>query len=234
MTLAMFLAVAYLSGGGTHASAASPSQRTIHKVPPPPDYFPLKKGDWWQYRSTNVSGETTGSTMRVVDIEKQPDQSIRYVLEVVGEGPYAQPIRDWYSKPKGWVITHKQLYVKTNQEAPFVPEKRYLKNPLRKGETWNWSGTGTAMSVNISTENLVAGEELVDVPAGKFHAMKVITHVTQAGSVLTQNYWYAPNVGLVQSTWQGDTTASLAPTVLLDWGPRPDHLVPTSLDRAIK
>ena len=41
---------------------------------------------------------------------------------------------------------------------------------------------------------------MVEVPAGKFQAMKVETKVIQAGTPVTKTYWYANWVGLVKST----------------------------------
>src|SRR3989440_59057 len=96
--------------------------------PPPPDYFPLRVGDWWNYRSTTADGKQSEFTIKVLSDEKQPDGTNRYLVETLTT---FQPIHDWYSKPSGWVLMHRIAYPKNEAlKADYQPVKQYLKNPL--------------------------------------------------------------------------------------------------------
>src|SRR5215210_4989687 len=71
---------------------------------PPPDYFPLRVGDWWKYRSTTADGKQSEFTLKVLSTEKQGDGTSLYLVETATS---FQPIHDWYSKPAGWVLMHR-------------------------------------------------------------------------------------------------------------------------------
>jgi hypothetical protein len=178
---------------------------------PPPDYFPLRAGDWWKYKST-AGSNSSEFTMKVLAAEKQADGTILYEVETVaGTRPM---IRDWYSKPQGWVLVHKQLYLANNMSANFDPVRQYLKNPLGAGATWGWKGAGM-MGVAIDETSKVVGSEEVIVPAGKFQAMKVTTSLTQGGAPVTKTYWYANWIGLVKSMTESGPIKST--TELVDY-----------------
>jgi uncharacterized protein DUF3108 len=158
------------------------------------DYFPLNVGDSWKYRSTTADGKQSDFTIKVLSEEKENGNTL-YLVETVST---FQPIHDWYSKPSGWVLMHRQEYVKAGQKAEYQPTKQFLKNPLTSGDSWSWKGKGM-MGLEIDESNEVSGPETVTVPAGKFEAMKVLTKVVQGGAPVTKTYWYAPGVGLVKS-----------------------------------
>ena len=191
------------------AMLAGMAQKT---QPPPPDYFPLRVGDWWKYRSTTADGKQSEFTIKVLSDEKQSDTTSRYLVETLTT---FQPIHDWYSKPNGWVLMHRIAYPKNEAlKADYQPVKQYLKNPLSVGSSWEWKGTGM-MGVNIEESSRVTGSELVEVPAGKFQAMKVETKVIQGGTPVTRTYWFANWVGMVKS--MTDTGSVKSTTELLDY-----------------
>jgi hypothetical protein len=164
---------------------------------PPPDYFPLRVGDSWKYRTTGSDGKQSEFTLKVLSTEKQGDGTDHFLVETFSG---FQPIHDWYSKPAGWVLVHRVAYPKNEAlKAEYQPTKRYLKNPLSVGASWEWKGKGM-MGVEIDESNRVTASELVEVPAGRFQAMKVETTVIQGGTPVTKTYWYANWVGLVKST----------------------------------
>jgi len=173
------------------------------------DYFPLRVGDSWKYRSTTADGKQSEFSIKVLSEEKENGNQL-YLVETVST---FSPIHDWYSKPNGWVLMHRQEYVKTGMKAEYLPTKQFLKNPLRSGESWQWKGKGM-MGLEIDESNEVAGPETVSVPAGKFEAMKVTTKVVQGGTPVTKTYWYAGGVGLVKS--MTDTGSVKSTTELLE------------------
>ena len=168
---------------------------TVTAAPaPPPDYFPLKVGTWWKYRWTSNS-KSQEYTLKVLSTEKKGSETL-YLMETTMP---TQVIRDWYARPSGWVFMHRIAYPKSSMTADYAPAKKYLQNPPVKGATWEWSGTGM-MQVEIKESSAVVGLETVVVPAGKFGAMRVDTHVEQGGATVLKNYWFANWVGMVKST----------------------------------
>jgi hypothetical protein len=178
------------------------------------DYFPLSAGNSWKYQSTTADGKQSEFTVKVLNEEKENGNPL-YLVETVST---FQPIHDWYSKPSGWVLMHKEEYVKAGTKSEFQPTKQLLKNPLTSGDSWTWKGKGM-MGIAIEETNEVAGPETVSVPAGKFTAMKVTTKVIQGGAPVTKTYWYAPGVGLVKS--MTDTGSVKSNTELLDYTVKP-------------
>jgi hypothetical protein len=173
------------------------------------DYFPLRVGDSWKYRSTTADGKQSEFSMKVLSEEKEAGNTL-YLVETVST---FQPIHDWYSKPSGWVLMHREEYVKTGTKSECEPTKQFLKNPLTSGDSWQWKGKGM-MGLEIDESNQVSGPESVSVPAGSFDAMKVMTKVVQGGAPVTKTYWYAPGVGMVKS--MTDTGAVKSTTELLE------------------
>jgi hypothetical protein len=174
------------------------------------DYFPLRVGDSWKYRSTTADGKQSDFSIKVLSEEKDAGSQL-YLVETVST---FQPIHDWYSKPSGWVLMHREEYVKTGSKAEYQPTKEFLKNPLTSGDSWQWKGKGM-MGLEIDESNQVSGPEAVSVPAGSFNAMKVMTKVVQGGAPVTKTYWYAGGVGLVKS--MTDTGSVKSTTELLEY-----------------
>lgn len=160
-------------------------------TPPPPDHFPLGTGYVWDYKSTTDAGKESTFSTKVLACDANG------VWQVAIENPW-QTIHEYYTKPAGWVLDHKQVYTKNDMVGEFKPVKQFLQNPLKAGATWSWSGTGM-MDVAIEEKNTVSGPETVVVPAGKFSAMKVTTDVVQGGQNVKKIYWYANHVGMVKS-----------------------------------
>jgi hypothetical protein len=181
------------------------------KKEPPPDYFPLPANAWWKYKSTTADGKTSEFTMKVLSTEGTGAET-KYLVEIQST---FQPIHEWYSKPSGWVVWHREAFPKNAQMVvAFDPARQYLKNPLATGATWGWKGKGM-MGVDVDETSTVAGPDAVTVPAGKFQAMKVTTKLTQGGTPVTKTYWYANHVGLVRS--ETDTGSVKSTSELVDY-----------------
>ena len=206
-TLALWLALVL---GCSHLRKGTMSPSSGGESSGSKDYFPLHVGDMWQYRSTTADSKQSEFSIKVLNEEKENGNTL-YLVETVST---FQPIHDWYSKPGGWVLMHRQEYVKTGSKAEYQPTKQFLKNPLMSGDSWRWKGKGM-MGVEIDESNDVSGPETVSVPAGKFEAMKVTTKVIQGGALVTKTYWYAPSVGLVKS--MTDTGSVKSTTELLEY-----------------
>ena len=179
--------------------------------PPPPDYYPLAPGSWWKYQSTTEDGKKSEFTVRVLASEPAADGTALFKVAI--ETPW-QTIHEYYSKPQGWVLEHKQVYTSNGLEGIFKPVKQFLRNPLVVGATWSWTGTGM-MDTEISEDNRVSASEAVTVPAGSFTALQVVTDVRQGGQQVKKTYWYANHVGMVKSHIENSSVKST--TVLLDY-----------------
>lgn len=201
----MFVTLALMSLTMVGAMAQKPQQ-------PPPDYFPLRVGDWWKYRSTTADGKQSEFTMKVLSEEKKADGTSQYLMETLTT---FQPINDWYSKPSGQVLMHRIAYPKNESlKADYQPVKLYLKNPLAVGASWEWKGKGM-MGVDIEESSRVTATEMIEVPAGKFQAMKVETKVIQGGTPVTKTYWFVNWIGMVKS--MTDTGSVRSTTELIDY-----------------
>lgn len=89
-----------------------------------------------------------------------------------------------------WQVSDNGVYLVTDADGKALdPPTCLLKLPAKPGDTW------TDKVVNYT----VVGEEEVEVPAGKFKAIRLRGGYDNSDAVL--NKWYAQGVGLVKVTW---------------------------------
>lgn len=188
ISILMAIVLAILAPGP--AVAAKPKPAKVEA-----DYFPLRVGDSWTYRTS----EEGGYTLKVLSEEPQEGGPARYVVEL-RSGVIIQNV---FSKAGGWVLFHAQSYPDhEGLKATYEPPKQYLPNPLVAGQKWEWTGKDPTQ-VERRESSRVVGFENVTVAAGKFRAMKVITEVGGDAAPMTKTNWYADGVGLVKSTTEG-------------------------------
>jgi hypothetical protein len=162
---------------------------------PAPDYFPLRVGDSWSYRSKD--GDTEHS-LKVMNEEKQADGTVRYLVEKRAGATVLMV----FSKAGGWVLLHSERYPEhEGLEVKYEPAKQYLQDPLVAGSKWTWKGKDYTQT-DIDEKHEVAGLEDVTVLAGKFRAMKIVSRIVGAAP-LTRTTWYVEGVGLVKSETDG-------------------------------
>ncbi|HWM25462.1 MAG TPA: hypothetical protein VNP98_11620 [Chthoniobacterales bacterium] len=162
---------------------------------PAPDYFPLRVGDSWSYRSTD--GDTEHS-LKVMNEDKQADGTIRYLVEKLT----GAKVLTVFSKSGGWVLMHSERYPEhEGLEIKYEPAKQYLQNPLIAGSKWSWNGKDYTQTALDENHQVVDFEDVI-VRAGKFRAMKVASRIVGAAP-LTRTNWYADGVGLVKSETDG-------------------------------
>jgi hypothetical protein len=162
---------------------------------PAPDYFPLRVGDSWTYRSKD--GDTE-HTLKVLSEEKQADGTIRYLVEKLA----GAKVMTVFSKSGGWVLMHSESYPEhEGLEVKYEPAKQYLQNPLVAGTKWAWKGKDYTQT-DLDENHQVVDFEDITVLAGKFRAMKVVSRIVGAAP-MTRTNWYADGVGLVKSETEG-------------------------------
>jgi hypothetical protein len=171
-------------------------------APASKDFFPLRVGDSWTYRHS----EGNEFTYTVLSEEKQADGTVQYVVELKS----GSQINYYYSKTSGQVLLHRISYPQeeTGLKIDFTPAKPYLKNPLTAGAKWEWAGKDIGQN-DTAESHQVIGPEVVEVPAGKFKTMKMVSKLTLGGAQAVRTFWYAEGVGLVKSTTEAKSAAGL-------------------------
>lgn len=149
-------------------------------------YYPLKAGHQWHYR---VVGTPAKFSFRVAKIEITNGQSLAKV-ETIREGNVAAT--------EHFSHTDKGLFRHRFNDAELSPPLQLLKYPIKKGESWESDiqmGTETMKVLcKVDTEN-------VQVPAGKFDAVKVQVDTEVGGMEIHTTYWFAKDVGMVKQTF---------------------------------
>lgn len=154
--------------------------------PTAPDYYPLKPGTKWHYRVT-VGGRTGAVACRIAKVETIDGQPLARLETVVGEKSVAS--EHLRTDAKG-IYRHR-----ANGLEP-VPPIQLLRYPVKDGDRWE-----SEFSVGEEKGKLavvVIGKEEVEVPAGKYKAVKVEVNTDSGGQKISTTYWFADGVGIVK------------------------------------
>jgi len=160
-------------------------------------YFPLGKGHKWTYKTDY--DEDTDIVHEVTAVEKVGEVEC-LVLESRSVNAKEDRIRilrkEWLTDTEEGIRIHQILRGRgyMTVEKPFFK----LKSELKKDD--EWEGLADA-SVNPAKHYYrVAGEEELEVPAGKFKAVKVAVKIESGERHVAEGFeWYARKVGLVKS-----------------------------------
>ncbi len=185
LALAALLAVFAPSSPGASASPAAGDS-----------YYPLAKGSKWVY-STDIA-EDTELVHEVIGTEKVGDVEC-FIVEHKTVGPVLGTRlmrKEWLAADGDGVLIHKVSRGKSELDVvkPFFK----IKHVLRKDD--EWKGQAKAEENPPQYEYRVEGEEDVEVPAGKFKAVKVHVKIDSGTRHSAEgSEWYARNVGIVKS-----------------------------------
>lgn len=149
----------------------------IVRVDAPPEWRP---GDRWVYDWT--SGTHTGTkTVEVLEIKEI--NKVRYYVVRVGDS------EQYYTLDFRWSGIVRDSRV----EARMIPPQPWFTWPLEVGSRWVQRGVYEALDENkrVTETFAVVASETVEVPAGRFPALKV---VREASSRDSDQYWFAPEV----------------------------------------
>lgn len=86
----------------------------------------------------------------------------------------------------------------------YDPPTRLLKLPPKEGETWEVEARATAANPSRKVKYTTGEVEEVEVPAGKFKAVRVEMEDEINGAVLRTTYWHAPGAGMVKIVTHDD------------------------------
>lgn len=176
---------------------------------PPPDYFPLKVGYWWQYKTVEKGFEFT---LKVTGVEKMKDIDC-YKVETwtkMGDKDNLSFV-EYYAKDKDFVLVYKVVYPASNMSVEYEAPRKYLMNPSKAGDKWDWKGKGM-MDIDIEELYVTEKADTVKVPAFPkgIGTIYVSVKVNQGGTEVKKTYWYANGIGLVKSFTDSGTVQSTA------------------------
>jgi len=90
-----------------------------------------------------------------------------------------------------------------------------LQLPPKPGSKWEFEIPGANGAAKTKGTSSIVGEEAVEVPAGKFKAIRVDSEfVGPDGKASQSTAWYAPGVGMVKTAYGSDRTITLKSFVL--------------------
>ncbi len=173
---------------------------TVRADPASETFFPMEQGTAWIYitlqKKKNASFE-----MNVV-IEgpwKENDQSGMIMTQKDKRGTMRQFLLE---NEKGVFIDKLALSKAFTPEVNtrFTPAVPLLIFPLTPGTKVHWEGRLKVAWVDkpIIFDGEVLGWDDIEVPAGKFHCIKLHYHEKRGDEVIDENAWYADGVGQVK------------------------------------
>lgn len=181
--LSLTLAAALL----TFPASGAPKLKAV----PVTTYFPTTVGDRWV---TEIkSADRTTEVTEVVTAVEKADGAVVVSIARENNGQIDTDL----SRMK---MTDKGLFRISNLGTVFTEPYCVLQLPSKPGTTW--TAEANRGGATPTTFKYTAGkEEEVEVPAGKFRALRldVETEVPgRTGDPIRSSIWYAPNVGVVK------------------------------------
>lgn len=129
-----------------------------------------------------TSGAESG-TKTVEALEIREINDVSFYLVRVGD------VEVFYTRDLGWAGTVQDGRVASRM----TPPQPWFAWPLRAGQSWTHRGTYEDRNGKAEFNDVfsVLSEEMVEVPAGRFNALKIVRETERRDS---DEYWYAPDV----------------------------------------
>ena len=162
----------------TTSTASPPPAPAAPAIGSPPEWRP---GDRWVYGWTSGS-ETGTKTVEVVEIRQI--NKVTFYLVRVGD------LEHFYTRELQWAGTMREQKV----ESRMSPPEPWFVWPLEGGRRWTHHAIYEDANgkTEITDRFSVVAIEMVEVPAGRFNAVKVVRETDRRD---VDEYWYAPEVG---------------------------------------
>ncbi|MBI2823061.1 MAG: DUF3108 domain-containing protein [Planctomycetia bacterium] len=151
-----------------------------------PDYYPLAAGTKWTFHG-EAGGQKIEVTNQVAKIETIDNQPLVRVETLVGGKIVAN---EHLKGTDAGVFRHRF------NGGEMVPPVCVIKYPVVEGDSWKSNVKIGPESVDMTSR--VEKEEEIEVPAGKYKAVKVRVDANTKGQKITNTYWFAPGVGIVK------------------------------------
>ena len=213
--------------GGSHAAVTTIALQSTNQQPQAPptdlDYFPFTKGKTLTYRWTNTK-YLKQPEVQQVKVDAVVNGSARFTIKDVS-GPIKVAGSYGFSKRLDgvtnlWGNTQSATVLKFPPLGPSFASpanRRHLVTPFdlltfgfnpvlpaypAAGDTWSSQRPSTDFTTyGVTGGARVLGVQTVKVPAGSFHALAVLTTLSEKGFPYgsgTREAWFAPGKGLVK------------------------------------
>ena len=162
------------------------------------NYWPFKVGNTWTLE-TKVGGQTTTQVITVTKITQNGNNSDATLDYKVDDQVVQTEVYRFDSKGISRVSSG------PNGMNKLTPPYQIVKYPMEADKKWAWKGkiAVKAEEYQATSEVSTSGPETLKLPSGVFKAIRVHAELTimssDGGKTLIPNdYWFAPGVGLVQ------------------------------------
>jgi hypothetical protein len=191
--------------------AVAPAAPVPKSTQNPPLYYPTRVGATWVYQHEE-SGELT--TERVTDVVEKNGAMIVTVSKVTDGARYA---------PRIYAVNRSGVYVLYAGTARFNPPVCDIMSPCKPGDKWDVVTGLAEIPPSFSSRRTVVAVERVEVPAGRFDAVRVAVSYHQDDRPGPPRYtcWFAAGVGVVKVA-SGDRTDRRSDKVLKSFNPGKD------------
>ncbi len=202
----VLLLVGCAAGSSPPAAADAGPARTVSAAPPVAPVWQV--GDWWVYEWT-IDKESGTKTIQVIDVRDL--NGVRYYVVRLGDSEH------YYTQTLHWAAAIREGKV----EARMAPPQPWFVWPLAPGARWVHQGRFEQREGVVAHDDrfAVIGPEPVEVPAGRYEAVKL---VRETNGPDRDEYWYAPEVRWY-ARWRGRRGESQFEERLCEYraGPRP-------------
>jgi len=168
------------------------------------DYFPLKVGYWWKYRIKKMNAELV---IKIVGREKVGKYNC-FVINMINNGKLDAIA--YYARTNDRILLVGAKDPQSKRVFILKKPEIYLSLPLKVGKTWK-TRDETGDGKSITKTKRVIMKEKVEVPAGSFSTFYV--DIRPAGKHSSNEFWYAPGVGVVKMSIGTGETRMMAPLV---------------------
>ncbi len=167
----------------------------------------LQVGNYWKSQMTagENSIERTDNVIGTADIDKKKCFVVTSTLTVdSGDTKVEKPAEtNYYNVTKDSLETNIKILGSGDGKIVYYPPQTILKFPLKKGKSWVWKGTVNKIFSGMVTYT-VNGMEEVEVPAGKFKAVKITAKADFAGPDGNNHqsdtiFWLVKDIGMVKT-----------------------------------
>lgn len=149
------------------------------------NYYPVEVGNNWHYRVT-ANGNLTNASMRISRHDVINGEKLAR-LDFLN-GPVTEHIAQ----------TEKGVFRHGINGSQLNPPLRLLPYPPDVGTKWEGNFTSDIAPGKNRYFGEIQQEEMVDVPAGRFKALRVHLRVEQFGPDIQTTYWFVKDVGFVK------------------------------------
>jgi hypothetical protein len=159
-----------------------------------PNYYPLNVGNQWTYK-VSVAENSANVQSRIVKMENIDNHDLARLEATVNNSIVAvEHLRQ----------TEQGIFRYRNNGIDINPPLLLLKYPvnIKSKEPMKWSGALKGGSEK-GTYTAEATEESVEVPFGKYQAIRVVIKLEQGkgpGQTVNTTYWFVKDIGFVKQT----------------------------------